>query len=232
MDTEAINTWGVCLSVKTARRCWQGDTSWSREPAQRGGHNAGLLWAESGREGQDPKRQCCGQHLPPARDRPHLSSSPLGPGRETGPHSGLTPPSRHVALSPRSPRGQHTAPPPAGPRPHRPHSEQPTGLSCSPRPCRPPRPLAEARAQPCRDSPASSSRRSGLGLALVHAHSRCSSSRTCTSFNFAFFLKYSTLATCRDSSVPWTSGTRAWERGRPRPLTSSVGKAGAPVRKR
>lgn len=115
VDTEAINTWGVCLSVKTARWRWQGDTSWSREPAQRGGHNAGLLRAESGQEGQDPERQRCGQHLPPARDRPQISSSLLGPGRETGPRSDLTPPSRHVALPPRSPQGAaHRPPPTAG----------------------------------------------------------------------------------------------------------------------
>lgn len=231
MDTEAINTWGVCLSVKTARWRWQGDTSWSREPAQRGGHNAGLLRAESGQEGQDPERQRCGQHLPPARDRPQISSSLLGPGRETGPRSDLTPPSRHVALPPRSPQGAAHRPPP-----HRRQVPGRTGPAVDGQQASAAAPAPAAPRgrwpRPCRDSPASSSRRSGLGLALVHAHSRCSSSRTCTSFNFAFFLKYSTLATCRDSGAPWTSGTRAWGRGRPRPLTPSVGKAGAPVRKR
>lgn len=51
-------------------------------------------------------------------------------------------------------------------------------------------------AAPRRDLPVSSSRWSGFGPPAVHVHSRCSSSRTCTSFNFGFFLTYSTLATC------------------------------------
>lgn len=51
MDTEAINTWGVCLS-------WQLDGA-GREtlpgPVSRpsGGHNAGAAPGRSGREGQD-----------------------------------------------------------------------------------------------------------------------------------------------------------------------------------
>lgn len=49
---------------------------------------------------------------------------------------------------------------------------------------------------PRRGLPVSSSRWSGFSPLAVHVHSRCSSRRTCTSFNLGFFLMYSTLATC------------------------------------
>ena len=124
METEAINTWGVCLSVKqldgAGRETLPGPMSRPGAAVTTPG-----CYGQSGQEGQVPERQHCGQHLPPSRDGPHLSSSPLGPGWETGPHGGLTPPSRRVAVSPRCSRGQHTPPtPPAGPGSHGPRSER------------------------------------------------------------------------------------------------------------
>lgn len=49
--------------------------------------------------------------------------------------------------------------------------------------------------------PVSSSRWSGFRLEVAHAHSRCSSNLTWTSFNFGFFLTYSTLATCQGNKA-------------------------------
>lgn len=133
--------------------------------------------------------------------------------------------------------------PPPGPGQRQPPSKWPTGLGCSPRALGPLPGPRQRQGDLGPRLPASSSRRSGVGPAVVHVHSRCSSSRTWTSFNFGFFLTYSTLATCprqQPRDRPATPRVRASRGagggdGCAPPLTSDLcpaGKAGAPVRRR
>lgn len=80
METEAINTWGVCLSVKqldgAGRETLPGLVSWPGAAVTTPGCSG-----QSARKGQVPERQRCGQRLPPARDRLHLSTHHSGWGR-------------------------------------------------------------------------------------------------------------------------------------------------------
>lgn len=47
METEAVNTWGVCLSVKQLDGAGTETLPGPLKLAQHGGHDAGLLWAKS-----------------------------------------------------------------------------------------------------------------------------------------------------------------------------------------
>lgn len=101
VETEAINTWGVCLSIKqldvTGLETFPGPL----EPARLGTHSARPLWAKSA-GGDPPGNAAASAHHPPGAG-PSSSRDPCRDARRghSAPRSRAAPAAEQVADGPR-----------------------------------------------------------------------------------------------------------------------------------